>query len=455
MAQKHEDSKVTELLYFVYSILAERSGIVPLSPETAKRRGFWRDQAPLEHYYKSGPEVKLSMALLKYILLSSHVFLKNSETHWEKQWEKDNKFKSRDRFNNLRKPDLTRFRQAHHNLMMQLESSSAKSKKGVVLEVYDSVKHLSFPTFDQTNGFHVPQVKIKETKSQFDIMTLSPVSNDGNTPNMVLHVSNRKRLVSAETMEELKDALLYLISKASLADGAAQFDKLRSICRSQLFCCTECKNPSTKRVLGSMSFDMYCDTDKLVSTKVELEFCVKDTSDEKELKVYKLRSTAKTITRLLVSETEKEWYNNMCGTRITELLVELKMCVFCQDAKCTFAAIPYRYTEVKGESSARCPNGHIFCTSCNKKAHGGPCALDEHDVTWLEENKDNMMCPSCRARIQKDGGCNHMHHKICNTHFCATCFRIFPGNVQWADHTGCNQFPPPERVIEDIEDDDD
>jgi hypothetical protein len=89
MEQKQKDSKVTELLYQVYGILAKRSGIVfPLSPETAKSCGFWRDQALLEHYYKNRSESMLYMALVNYILLSSHVYLKNSAMHWKKNGTK-------------------------------------------------------------------------------------------------------------------------------------------------------------------------------------------------------------------------------------------------------------------------------------------------------------------------------------------------------------------------------
>ena len=444
--ENQKDPTVMELSYKIYTILANKlneSSCVSL--EHVTDFGYYKIMPSLEKSCKDRQESKLIMALINYIYLSWYV---HSEYISEK------KFVARKRHHNMMTRILLRFKHAHHNLMMQLESSSAKSKKGKTLEIYDSVKHLSFPTFDQTNGFHVPQVKIKETKSKIDILTLSEVSGDGKTPNMVLHASHRVRFFTGETMDELKSALEHLISKGILANEG-QIDNLRSICCSQLFCSIECKNPSTKKVLGSMSFDTYCDSNNLVTTQVELEFCVKDTRDGKDRKEHKLRSSAKTITRLLVTAADKDWYNYMCGLRITELLIESKLCVFCHDSKCTFAAIPYRYTEVKGESSARCPNGYIFCTSCNKKAHGGPCALDPHDEMWLAENKSNMMCPSCRARIQKDGGCNHMYHKICNTHFCATCFRIFPGNVQWTDHTGCNQFPPSERVNEDIEDSDD
>jgi hypothetical protein len=121
-------------------------------------------------------------------------------------------------------------------------------KKGKTLEVYDSVKHLSFPTFDQTNGFHVPQVKIKETKSKIDILTLSEVSGDGKTLNMVVHMTHRVRFFTGETMDELKDALAHLISKGILANEG-QIDNLRSICCSQLFVALNAKTQVPKRYL--------------------------------------------------------------------------------------------------------------------------------------------------------------------------------------------------------------
>ena len=44
---------------------------------------------------------------------------------------------------------------------------------------------------------------------------------------------------------------------------------------------------------------------------------------------------------------------------------------------------------------------------------------DSATSTWLVQfTKD---CPKCKVAINKDGGCNHMHCKQCDHHFCWVC----------------------------------
>ena len=41
---------------------------------------------------------------------------------------------------------------------------------------------------------------------------------------------------------------------------------------------------------------------------------------------------------------------------------------------------------------------------------------------WAEENKDNVsFCPTCRTKIEKNGGCNHMTCFSCKYEFCWGC----------------------------------
>ena len=435
-------------MYAVYLVLAKLFDMKRLEHTEVQKNGFRQvDIDSLRRNCFDRPESKLLFALVEYITCSWCVYNKDTSNvkHYKKIRDTETKkVVSRQFIPNLKVGDLRKFKIAHHALIMQLASSNAKSKKGAVLEVYDSVKHFQFPTFDPTNGFHIPKERVKETKRKPDRLTdtvFSDDEDDKKNPNFVVYLSHSERLVTVKSIEDLKSSFVYLVSKATLAEKHINGHTSRPICCSAL-------NKNNVKKVGSLKFDTFCDNKMLSTTTIELNFHAIGGNENE----YNLPSTASTVTRHLSSSEDKIWFATLCGSKITELLINSKTCVFCHDAKCTFAAIPYRYTEVKGELSARCPNGHIFCVSCNKKAHGGPCVLDEHDEMWLAENKDNMMCPSCSARIQKDGGCNHMHHKICDTHFCATCFQIFPGNVQWADHTGCNQFPRQEQIDHDIDD---
>ena len=41
---------------------------------------------------------------------------------------------------------------------------------------------------------------------------------------------------------------------------------------------------------------------------------------------------------------------------------------------------------------------------------------------WADENKDNVsFCPTCRTRIEKNMGCNHMTCGFCKYEFCWAC----------------------------------
>ena len=49
---------------------------------------------------------------------------------------------------------------------------------------------------------------------------------------------------------------------------------------------------------------------------------------------------------------------------------------------------------------------------------------------WAEANKDNVsLCPMCKTRIEKSGGCNHMTCGMCNYEFCWACGE----SASWAD----------------------
>ena len=48
--------------------------------------------------------------------------------------------------------------------------------------------------------------------------------------------------------------------------------------------------------------------------------------------------------------------------------------------------------------------------------------MDHKLQGWAQKNKDNVsMCPMCRTRIEKTGGCNHMTCAFCRYQFCWAC----------------------------------
>ena len=66
------------------------------------------------------------------------------------------------------------------------------------------------------------------------------------------------------------------------------------------------------------------------------------------------------------------------------------------------------------------------------------CDCEQEDSAtscWLVNyTKD---CPVCKIAINKDGGCNHMHCKQCDHHFCWVCLGHFDHTTY--QHT-CNKF---------------
>lgn len=90
--------------------------------------------------------------------------------------------------------------------------------------------------------------------------------------------------------------------------------------------------------------------------------------------------------------------------------------------------------------------GHRWCFICREEPHvpadcedvrkwRKKCRDDSETCNWLQANTKD--CPKCRIAINKDGGCNHIHCKQCDFHFCWVCLGTF-------EHTtyqhSCNKF---------------
>ena len=110
-----------------------------------------------------------------------------------------------------------------------------------------------------------------------------------------------------------------------------------------------------------------------------------------------------------------------------------------------------------------CGLGHFFCWSCSKTAHD-PCSCEtwaqwEKEVKERLENKKGVQmavdmisdevwvgenckpCPSCKAPIYKDDGCNHMTCYKCHHEFCWVCRGRWLFHGDWTGgYFECNNY---------------
>jgi ariadne-1 len=120
---------------------------------------------------------------------------------------------------------------------------------------------------------------------------------------------------------------------------------------------------------------------------------------------------------------------------------------WCPATDCTDAVRVEDGFEVGGmRIEVQCSNGHQWCFSCQDEWHAPAMCddvkkwrkkfLDDSETcNWLHANTRD--CPKCKVPINKDGGCNHMHCKKCDAHFCWVCLGNFDHNSY--AHT-CNKY---------------
>ncbi|KAL4501745.1 hypothetical protein ABPG73_019882 [Tetrahymena malaccensis] len=62
------------------------------------------------------------------------------------------------------------------------------------------------------------------------------------------------------------------------------------------------------------------------------------------------------------------------------------------------------------------------------ECHQGNCENFQINQQYIEQmllNENGRYCPTCKAPIIKNGGCDHMTCKSCGTHFCWKCVQVF------------------------------
>ncbi|KAG7342051.1 IBR/half ring-finger domain containing protein [Nitzschia inconspicua] len=95
-----------------------------------------------------------------------------------------------------------------------------------------------------------------------------------------------------------------------------------------------------------------------------------------------------------------------------------------------------------------------FCFRCGERPHD-PATCDDF-LAWkrLKESSRFWMkhhskpCPGCRAPIEKNGGCNHVHCSSCQTDFCWLCLAVLNRHLE--PHN-CSRYDPAESAEDDFE----
>ena len=85
---------------------------------------------------------------------------------------------------------------------------------------------------------------------------------------------------------------------------------------------------------------------------------------------------------------------------------------------------------VKGKNNrANCECGFSMCFKCGQAWHTGKCDanVDSEFKEWAANNGNVGNCPKCKARIEKNDGCNHMTCGSCKYEYCWICGAKYSG----------------------------
>jgi hypothetical protein len=166
---------------------------------------------------------------------------------------------------------------------------------------------------------------------------------------------------------------------------------------------------------------------------------------------HSLPSSCEEVSSRFQSQADLDRFNSACSNRIRTLLSldaerTHRMIVFCEHPGCNYAEEGFIFSRRReGASRHRvspaCPDGHAFCISCKKAPHEGSCVtLDAEQQREVDEGRAKL-CPTCKALIFKDGGCNHMECTNCGQHFCWLCFMCFTASERYVEHAIIDGVP--------------
>ena len=71
-----------------------------------------------------------------------------------------------------------------------------------------------------------------------------------------------------------------------------------------------------------------------------------------------------------------------------------------------------------------------FCFRCGQPPHAEDCEPDRAPAARADLNKPIKNCPKCKIKIEKNGGCNHMHCK-CGCDFCWICLEAYINGIHF------------------------
>lgn len=117
-----------------------------------------------------------------------------------------------------------------------------------------------------------------------------------------------------------------------------------------------------------------------------------------------------------VDATTIKRYTRMLRERDTEYSF------FCGVMKCNKLIGSYNEKQLKKGSvrafGIRCQTcGTYTCTKCLQPMHRGAPCLKDHSLNVLIQQIDIRRCPRCHNGIEKNGGCDHMHCRACDSHW--------------------------------------
>ncbi|KAJ7168243.1 hypothetical protein C8R43DRAFT_917120 [Mycena crocata] len=133
---------------------------------------------------------------------------------------------------------------------------------------------------------------------------------------------------------------------------------------------------------------------------------------------------------------------------------------YCRTADCTQV-----YRSSTAGTAMTCPSCFLsICSSCDEEAHVGMSCADsrlQNDPGEQERRNEEWAvangvkrCPTCSVWIEKIEGCNHMHCKLCDSHICWICLRVFPREQIYAHleaaHGGAFIVPPEQPPVQNI-----
>ncbi|CDW86144.1 ibr domain containing protein [Stylonychia lemnae] len=101
-----------------------------------------------------------------------------------------------------------------------------------------------------------------------------------------------------------------------------------------------------------------------------------------------------------------------------------------------------KYVKAKSikDKKLKCECGQLVCFQCGNEYHGSSkcdSVIDKQFFDWVNENNVRY-CPSCKIRIEKNDGCNHMTCIYCRFEFCWICGGMYaPDHFNPLNPIGC------------------